>query len=161
GRSDTGTTAREPDETGIAVRNGVRLHWERYGEGEPAILLLPTWSIYHSRHWKLQIPYLARHFSVVTFDGRGNGFSDRPLEPAASDAIEFADDAAAVLDAARVDAAVIAGLSLGALYGLHFATRHPDRALAALMLGPTIALIPPDIERPGLEWDKELDVHEG
>ena len=39
----------------------------------PTILLLPTWSIVHSRHWKAQIPYLARHFRVVTFDGRGNG----------------------------------------------------------------------------------------
>jgi pimeloyl-ACP methyl ester carboxylesterase/predicted glycosyltransferase len=161
GRSDTGTSAREPDETGIALRDGVRLHWERYGEGEPAILLLPTWSIYHSRHWKLQIPYLARHFRVVTFDGRGNGFSDRPLEPAAYDAVEFADDAAAVLDAAGVEAAVIAGVSLGALYGLHFATRHPDRALGALMLGPTIAFVPPDAERPGLHWDTELDAYEG
>ena len=36
------------------------------------------WSIVHSRFWKLQIPYLARHFRVVTFDGRGQ----RPLRPA-------------------------------------------------------------------------------
>ena len=42
------------------------------------MLLLPTWSIIHSRHWKMQIPYLARHCRVVTFDGRGNGRSDRP-----------------------------------------------------------------------------------
>jgi pimeloyl-ACP methyl ester carboxylesterase/predicted glycosyltransferase len=153
--------AREPDESGVAVRDGVRLHWESYGEGEPAILLLPTWSIYHSRHWKLQIPYLARHFRVVTFDGRGNGFSDRPLESSAYDAIEFADDAAVVLDEAGVDAAVIAGVSLGALYGLHFATRHPERALGALMLGPTIAFVPPDIDRPGLVWDEELETYEG
>ena len=48
-----------------------------------AILLLPTWSIVHSRHWKAQIHYLARHFRVVTFDGRGNGLSDRPAEIAA------------------------------------------------------------------------------
>jgi pimeloyl-ACP methyl ester carboxylesterase/predicted glycosyltransferase len=161
GRSDTGTAAREPDETGVAVRNGVRIHWERYGEGVPAILLLPTWSINHSRHWKLQIPDLARLFTVVTFDGRGNGFSDRPLESNAYDAIEFADDAAAVLDAARVDAAVVAGVSLGALYGLHFATRHPERALGALMMGPTISFIPPDIERPGVRWAEELDDYEG
>ena len=46
--------------------------------GSPTILLMPTWSIVHSRHWKPQIPYLARHFRVVTFDGRGNGRSDRP-----------------------------------------------------------------------------------
>ena len=46
--------------------------------GEPTVLLLPTWSIVHSRFWKVQIPYLARHFRVVTFDGRGNGRSDRP-----------------------------------------------------------------------------------
>jgi pimeloyl-ACP methyl ester carboxylesterase len=161
GRSDTGTTAREPDESGVVVRDGVRVHWERYGHGEPTILLLPTWSIYHSRHWKLQIPYLARHFRVVTFDGRGNGLSDRPLEADAYDAIEFADDAAAVLDAAGVEAACVAGVSLGALYALHFATRYPERALGALMLGPTIAFIPPDIERPGLVWNEELETYEG
>ena len=42
---------------------------------------MPTWSIIHSRHWKMQIPYLARHCRVLTFDGRGNGRSDRPSEP--------------------------------------------------------------------------------
>ena len=57
----------------------MRILWERYGDGEPAVLLLPTWSIVHSRSWKMQIPYLARHCRVVTFDGRGNGRSDRPV----------------------------------------------------------------------------------
>ena len=38
----------------------MRVHWERYGDGEPTILLLPTWSIVHSRHWKGQIADLAR-----------------------------------------------------------------------------------------------------
>ena len=55
-----------------------RLYYEVYGSGEPTVLLLPTWSIIHSRHWKMQIPYLARHCRVLTFDGRGNGRSDRP-----------------------------------------------------------------------------------
>ena len=72
------TRARYPDESGYAERGGVKLHYEVYGSGEPTILLLPTWSIIHSRHWKMQIPYLARHCRVVTFDGRGNGRSDRP-----------------------------------------------------------------------------------
>jgi pimeloyl-ACP methyl ester carboxylesterase len=51
------------------------LYYEVYGSGEPTIFLLPTWSIIHSRHWKMQIPYLARHCRVITFDGRGNGRS--------------------------------------------------------------------------------------
>ena len=49
-----------------------------FGEGEETLLLLPPWSIVHSRFWKAQVPYLARHFRVVTFDPRGNGRSDRP-----------------------------------------------------------------------------------
>jgi predicted glycosyltransferase len=71
------TRARYPDEEGYAERDGVRVWWEGYGAGEPTILLAPTWEIVHSRFWKCQIPYLARHARVVTFDPRGNGRSDR------------------------------------------------------------------------------------
>src|SRR5690348_4962741 len=74
-RSDTETLARQPDEQGFVQRKGVRIHWELYGTSGPPILLLPTWTIIHSRHWKAQIGYLARHFQVVVFDGRGNGLS--------------------------------------------------------------------------------------
>src|SRR5690242_15677435 len=75
--------ARYPDTDGYIERDGVRIFYEVFGEGEPTVLLLPTWSIIHSRFWKAQVPYLARHFRVITFDGRGNGRSDRPLTPAA------------------------------------------------------------------------------
>src|SRR5580765_5388440 len=85
------TRAAQPDASGFIERDGVRVFWERYGEGRPTILLMPTWSIIHSRHWKLQIPYLARHCRVVTFDGRGNGRSDRPESE--YDEREFAADA--------------------------------------------------------------------
>ena len=43
------TRARYPDEEGYVERDGVRVFWERYGEGEQTILLLPTWEIVHSR----------------------------------------------------------------------------------------------------------------
>jgi len=72
------TRARYPDAEGYVERDGTRLFWERYGEGDPTVFLLPTWSIVHSRFWKAQIPYLARHHRVLTFDGRGNGRSARP-----------------------------------------------------------------------------------
>ena len=92
------TRACYPDETGYVERDGVRVFYEVYGSGEPTILLLPTWSIVHSRVWKMQIPYLARHCRVVTYDGRGNGRSDRPEAPEAYAETEFAADALAVLD---------------------------------------------------------------
>ena len=73
--------AREPDADGFVDRDGVKLHWEVFGDGEPTLLLLPTWTVVHARFWKAQVPYLARHFRVVTYDGPGNGRSDRPLDP--------------------------------------------------------------------------------
>src|SRR5437870_12351117 len=108
------TRARYPDAEGYLERDGVRVFWELYGEGDQTILLLPTWSIVHSRVWKGQIPYLARHCRVLTFDPRGNGRSDRPEEPAAYTPWEFAADALAVLDATSTSRAFLVGYSLGA-----------------------------------------------
>ena len=120
--------ARYPDAEGYVERDGVRVFWERYGEGEPTILFLPTWSIIHSRTWKMQIPYLARHCRVLTFDGRGNGKSDRLQEPEAYAEAEFAADAIAVMDATGTDRAVVMGLSMGAQRGLILATDQIGRA---------------------------------
>jgi pimeloyl-ACP methyl ester carboxylesterase len=93
-----------------------------------------------SRYWKFQIPYLARHFRVVTFDGRGNGRSDRPAEPAAYADTEFVRDAIAVLDASGTDAAVFAGFSMGAGYSLRTAVEHPKRVLGLAFFGATIPI---------------------
>jgi pimeloyl-ACP methyl ester carboxylesterase/predicted glycosyltransferase len=137
--------ARYPDRTGYVERDGVRVFWEQYGEGEPAILFLPTWSIVHSRVWKAQIPYFARYTRVLTFDPRGNGQSDRPLEPAAYDETEFAADALAVMDATRTQSALLVCLSLGSHRGLLLAAEHPERVSgicfigAGTFLGPVLA----------------------
>jgi pimeloyl-ACP methyl ester carboxylesterase len=127
GRSDTGSPARLPDAHGIVERDGVRVYWESYGHGDPTLLLLPTWSIVHSRIWKAQVPYLSRHFKVVTFDGRGNGLSARPSDAAAYMDDEFVEDAAAVLDAAGSEKAFLVGLSAGGRYALALAARYPER----------------------------------
>src|SRR4051794_30511106 len=69
--------ARYPDRTGFIERDGVKIGYEVFGAGPRTVLLMPSWSIVHSRMWKAQVPYLARHARVVTYDGRGNGLSDR------------------------------------------------------------------------------------
>jgi pimeloyl-ACP methyl ester carboxylesterase/predicted glycosyltransferase len=153
------TRARYPDESGFAERDGVRIHYEVYGTGEPTVLLLPTWSIIHSRHWKMQIPYLARHARVVTFDGRGNGRSDRP--PQGYDEHEFAADALAVLDATGTQSATLVSLSLGAQRGLILAAEHPARVDAAVFICPAVPLGDPPAERTRHAWDEELEADEG
>ena len=132
--------AREPDEDGFVERDGVKVHFEVYGEGGPTILLLPTWTIIHKRFWKLQVPYLSRHHRVVTYDGPGNGRSDRPLDPAAYDPDRQVAHARDVLDATGTDRAVVVGLSLGALWALQLAAEHGDRVLGTVTIGASVPL---------------------
>ena len=71
---------------GYLDRDGVRIFYEVYGTRRAhASCCFPTWEIVHSRAWKSQIPYFARHGRVVTFDRRGNGRSDRPAKCAPYD----------------------------------------------------------------------------
>src|SRR5438034_5375077 len=153
--------ARYPDESGYVEGDGVRIFYEVYGKGEPTVLLLPTWSIIHSRHWKMQIPYLARHCRVVAFDGRGNGRSDRPAEAAAYDEREFAADALAVLDATSTERAAIVGFSLGGQRGVLLAAEHPERVEAAAFIGPSIPIAPPHSFRVLSEFDARHETYEG
>ena len=138
--------ARYPDTTGFVERDGVRIFYEVYGTGEPTVLLMPTWSIIHSRQWKMQIPYLARSARVVTFDGRGNGRSDRPIDPEAYREEEFAADALAVLDATATDRAVVVSLSRGAERSLLLAAAHPERVEKMAFIAPALPL-PPAVSR--------------
>ena len=157
---------RRPDATGTVVRDGVSVAWDRYGPaapepGTPTILLLPTWTIIHSRFWKAQIPFLARHFRVLTFDGRGNGRADRPTATDAYAASEFVADALAVLDATGTDRAVCVGLSMGACYVLRLAADHPDRVLGAVVFGPALGLVPPHPGNHAVPFDEDTGRDEG
>jgi pimeloyl-ACP methyl ester carboxylesterase/predicted glycosyltransferase len=151
--------ALNPASSGYIKRDGVRLYYEVYGSGEPTVFLLPTWSIIHSRHWKMQIPYLARHCRVLTFDGRGNGHSDRPA--AGYDEREFAADALAVMNATATERAILVSLSLGAQRGLILAAEHPDRVAGAVFICPAVPLAPPPEDRRRYPWQEVLPTDEG
>ncbi len=146
---------RAPDRTGVVVRDGVRTAWAVH---EPlhqradaaTVLLLPTWSIVPSRFWKLQVPFLARHHRVVTFDGRGSGASDRPTDAVAYEDPELAADAAAVLDATGTERAVVVGFSCGATWAVHLAAEHPERVEGIVAIAPSCGLA---VVTPGRESD--------
>jgi pimeloyl-ACP methyl ester carboxylesterase/predicted glycosyltransferase len=152
------TRARHPDESGYVERDGVKVHYEVYGSGEPTVFLLPTWSIIHSRHWKMQIPYLARHCRVLTFDGRGNGRSDRP--ESGYEEREFAADALAVMDATDTERAILVSLSMGAQRALLLAAEQPDRVDGAVFICPAVPLGKGPVGRKH-PWNEELDTEEG
>jgi pimeloyl-ACP methyl ester carboxylesterase len=155
--------ARNPDQQGYVARDGVNLYYEVFGSGEPTVFFLPTWSIIHSRHWKSQIPYFARHFRVLTFDGRGNGRSDRPGSPAAYADTEFAGDALAVMDHTGTDKAILVSLSAGARWALLLAAEHPDRVVAAAFIGPSLPIAPghPERERSSQVFSVPQEQYEG
>jgi len=134
--------ARAADAEGFVEHLGVKIHYEIHGAGGPTILLLPTWTIVHKRFWKLQLSYLARHYRVVTYDGPGNGRSDRPLTPEPYGQAAQVAYALAVLDATQTRQAVVVGLSRAANWALELAAEHPSRVLGTIVIGPAIPLGP-------------------
>ena len=94
--------AKLPASEGFVERDGVKLHYEVYGQGPETIVFLPPWSIVHSRVYKAQLPYFSERFRCVAYDARGNGKSDRPMQAAAYSLDNFLADALAVMEATDV-----------------------------------------------------------
>src|SRR6185295_2331466 len=110
------------------------------------MVFLPPWSIVHSRVYKGQLPYFSERFRCIAFDARGNGKSDRPMEPAAYALDNLVDDALAVMDATETREGILVGLSLGGLHASVLAAYHPDRVKAAILVG-TVATVGPGYPR--------------
>ena len=140
--------ARDPDETGYATTtDGLRLYWERYGDGPTSVVLLPANPISHSRLWKAQIPYLARHYRVVVYDGRGNGRSDSPDVNGTWSDGWWAADCLTVMDATSTHTAVLVGICRDGVWpSVQIAATDPERVLAIVAIAPGIALLSPPHE---------------
>jgi pimeloyl-ACP methyl ester carboxylesterase len=131
-----GSPAALPVDAGFVERHGVRTYYEVYGEGERTVLLLPVWPIFHSRIYKGQIPYLAHHYRVVVFDGRGGGMSDRPKRREDYAIDEIGRDALAVMDTTGTDSACMFGASRAGQWSVWLATEAPERVRALALCGP-------------------------
>jgi pimeloyl-ACP methyl ester carboxylesterase len=158
--------ARLPDETGhLAAPDGVRIAYELFGSGEPTILLLPSAPIIHSRQWKGQVPYLSRRHRVVTYDGRGNGASDRPTAPEAFRDDCYVSDVATVMDGTGTDRAVLVGLCTDAVWrAIRYAVQQPERVLGivAFAVGvPRLTPSHPHYIAAGATFNDELPAYDG
>ncbi len=156
--------AREPDEQGYVDRDGVRIAYESFGDGDITVLFPPVDVIVHSRVWKAQVPFLARHFRVVTIDPRGNGRSDRPSDTAAYGDLEYVGDTIAVMDHLGIDRAVMVGICYSAWQALICAALHPDRLLGVVAIAPSVLDGTPPLEpkrEAAARFDEELPNNEG
>lgn len=133
--------------SGFISRGGQRIHWEEFGAGQHSVLLLPTWSIVHSDFWRHQVPYLSDHYRVITFDGLGNGASDRPVDPGYYGDLQFADDGRSVLEDCGIEQAAVIGVSQGGPWALALAARHPECVKAAIFIAANVPLAPEHPER--------------
>ncbi len=135
--------AREPDLVGDVDRDGVPVRYEVFGSGATTVLLMGTFPVVDGRQWKAQVPFLARHFRVITVDARGNGGSGRPPGPEAySDEVNAA-DAAAVLDATGTQCAFLVALCSGIKWSMLLARGHPGRVRGLVAIAPGVHPLAP------------------
>mgnify|MGYP001026068927 CR=1 FL=1 len=115
------------------IRSGdVQLWYETFGDGEPLVLIMGLGGVIQA--WALQIAEFAKHYRLICMDNRGAGRSDKPEGPYSITA--FAEDLAAVLDAAEVESAHVLGVSMGGLIAQEFYHLAPRR-VRSLILGCT------------------------
>jgi pimeloyl-ACP methyl ester carboxylesterase len=153
--------AREPDASGFVERCAAGVWWERFGEGDPAILFFGGDAIVESRMWKAQVPWFARRHAVVTFDPPGNGRSTRTTDPGALVDDELLRFALATLEAAGVERVIATGVCSGAGLSLMLAAEHPDRVAGVVAINPGIVLTPPHPHRRPGGFDNALDRDDG
>src|SRR5689334_20078048 len=154
--------ARYPDQDGFVDVGGVKIGYEVYGAGPRAVVFAPIDPVVHSRAWKAQVPFLARHARVVVIDPRGNGRSDRPLEPDRCRDLDFVDDTLAVMDAVGVQRALLVGLCTSSWVSLLLAARHPERVTGVASIATWVPyLTPPSPWRAGVDFDVPLESDEG
>ncbi len=129
--------AELPVLSGFAVApDGLRLYWRRLGSG-PAIVCCNGVgvSIYF---WKYVIEHYSRSHTVLVWDYRGHGRSDRPPDIGSADmrVERHAEDLATVMDAAGIDTALLIGHSMGCQVLYEYYRRYPRRVLGLVpMLG--------------------------
>ncbi len=149
--------ARYPDQESVVDRDGVEVHYEVYGDGEPTLMFIPPSPITHSRIWKGLIPHLARHYRVLAVDGRGNGKSGRPTDPSAHSPEENIRDILAVMDASGTASAVLVAHCHANWWAVALAAAHPERVDALVAIEPGVPYLgkpQPHWVETGPDWDK-------
>jgi 3-oxoadipate enol-lactonase len=127
--------------------NGVSLTFDVRGSGPPLVLI--SGYRLNSSAWPAEfVEGLAKRFTLVLFDNRGTGFSDKPTFGYALS--NMADDAIGLMDHLAITQADVLGYSMGGAIAQELACRHPKRVsslvlFATLCGGPKAAYAGPAV----------------
>jgi non-heme chloroperoxidase len=144
--------AREYSVTG---GGGVTLHVRDSGNPDGAAIVFVHGWTQCDRCWDRQLDGpLAARFRMITFDIRGHGMSDKPMEPDSyTDERLWADDLAAVLKGAGAERPILVGWSYGGFIVTDYLRAYGDGGVGGIVLvGGAVQLKPPTFDHlgPGL-----------
>ncbi|MBM3145089.1 MAG: alpha/beta fold hydrolase [Chloroflexi bacterium] len=131
--------------------NGIDIHYEITGEGQPLLLIHGLGS--STRDWEMQAPVFAKHFKVIAFDARGHGRSDKPPGPYSLPM--FADDAAALMRALDITPAHVVGISMGGMIAFQLAVDHPELIKSMVIANATPELVVRSFKERLIVWQRE------
>ena len=123
--------AAKDGESKFATLNGAKIHYQSYGQGTDAFVLVHGWSS-NLEAWKHQIPDLAKRGRVIALDLPGHGKSDKPELPYTMDHFAAAIDA--VMKDAKVERGIILGHSMGTPVARQFYRKYPKKTIAIVIV---------------------------
>jgi class 3 adenylate cyclase/pimeloyl-ACP methyl ester carboxylesterase len=117
--------------------DGVQLAFSMIGEGPP-LMKTGNWMTHlefdlESPIWRHLYRELAKDHTLIRYDARGNGLSDRTVDEISFDA--FVGDLEAVADAAKIARFALLGISQGCSVAIAYAVRHPERVSHLILYG--------------------------
>ncbi|MEE2829480.1 MAG: alpha/beta fold hydrolase [Myxococcota bacterium] len=117
---------RPPPWPGYVVETPrLRIYLRRTGQRDgEKLVLLHGWAV-HGGMFEALRKHLEEEFDLLVPDIRGHGLTEAPRDGYSMES--FADDLAGLLDAQGIEAAHVAGYSMGGFAALAFAHRHPSR----------------------------------
>lgn len=108
------------------------LYYETHGPADATPLIFSSGLGGSANYWKPNLPALAEHYRVITYDHRGTGRSDRAL-PDVVTVDDFADDIIALMDALAIERASVIGHAAGGVAGMALA-RNADHRVGKLIV---------------------------
>jgi class 3 adenylate cyclase/pimeloyl-ACP methyl ester carboxylesterase len=119
------------------TRDGVQLAYAKTGRGPP-IVKTGNWMTHlefdlESPIWRHLYSELSRDHTLIRYDARGMGLSDRDVPDVTFD--HFVDDLETVVDAAGIDRFALLGVSQGCAVSIAYAVRHPERVSHLVLFG--------------------------